>query len=391
MVVLIALAMTGLLLGVGLAVDSGMLFNVRISARVSADAAALAGAVTLHEGGTAAQAIASATAEATANGFTTNSTTTVTVLTPPVSGPSTGDSRYVEVTIEREVHTLLLPDQITTVHARGVAGIAPVDLGYAIVALDPEDTAGALAVGPQGSISITGGGIKVNSRSATAAESSGIVTIPSDANTDVVGGTSGTWPDTRTGRPLTPDPFSGFPKPATTGLTDHGAPACCELQPGIYTADIDGNNDWELAAGTYVLKGAGIDLSGNSSITGAGVFIFITQADYPTTGGTCANPTVNITGNGASSLTPPTSGTYGGMLIYQDPECAGSVTIGGNGAVTTSGTIYAPTGTVALNGNNAAITASQIVADQIDVQNADVTLTYSSDGTAAPRIPALSE
>lgn len=392
MVVLIALSMTALLLMIGVAVDSGRLFDMRISARVAADAAALAGAVTLYEGGTTTEAIASAVAEAASNGHTNGvGGVTVDVNLPPESGPRDGDSDYVEVVIEREVATLLLPAQLTTVRARGVAGIAPVDLGYAIVALDTGSTNGALNVGSQGSIDVNGGGIKVNSSSATAATNSGIVT--SDGYTDVVGGTSGSWPSPRPSRPVTTDPFAGFPKPPTSGVTKHdGNPVPgATLQPGTYTGDIDGNNTWELAAGTYIMKGAGVDLSGNSSINGSGVFIFITQSSYPLSGGTCPSVAFDLTGTAASTLTPPTSGTYDGMLVYLDPECSGTLRIGGNGAVTTTGTIYAPEGRVALNGNNAAVTASQIVARTIDVQNADITLNYSTGDTAAPRIPALTE
>lgn len=393
MVVLVALSLTGLLLVVGLGIDAGRLFDVRRSAQAAADAGAFAGAAVLYSAGTAAQALAAAEADAADNGFSDSATTTVSVSSPPASGEHVNDSRYVEVVIVVEVKTLLLPPQVTNVRARGVAGVAPIDLRYAIVALDDSATNGALKLGPQGSLTITGGGIMVNSSHSTAADNSGIVTIPSGEKTDVVGGVgpqASAWPNLRTGRPITQDPFYGFPMPSTSG-TNYGNPVCCSLQPGIYTGDIDGNNNWVLAAGTYILKGAGIDLFGNSSITGTGVFIFITQSTYPASGGTCANPTVKVTGNGASSLTPPTSGVYDGMLIYQDPACAGSITLGGNGALTTTGTIYAPSATVGLNGNNAAISASQIVADRVDVQNADITLTYSAAATAIPRIPALAE
>ena len=389
--VVLALAMTAMLFAVGLAIDSGQLFVARRTAQAAADAGAFAGAERLYAGGTAAQAISDATADTARNGFTAGGTTTVTVNSPPTEGAYAGNAGYVEVRITTQVRTNLLPAQITNIAARGVAGVAPVNLGYAIMSLDQGSTLRALNVRAQGSLAITGGGVMVNSSHAEAARSTGTVTMSSGFNTDVVGQTSGIWPNQRTGRPVSPDPYSSFPKPSTSGLTDYGNPVCCALSPGIYTGSLSGNNDWTMAAGIYIFKGAGVNLAGNSSLNGSGVFIFLTTSNYPSTGGTCPTTTFKLTGNNASSLTPPASGTYKGMLIYQDPACTGDLDIGGNGAITTTGTIYAPTATVVGNGNNASVALSQIVAKRVDAGNADFSIAYSTAATAAPRVPALSE
>jgi len=209
--------------------------------------------------------------------------------------------------------------------------------------------------------------------------------------TDVVGSAFGIWPSPRTGQAIAPDPYSSFPKPPTDALADQGSPVCCSLSPGIYTGSLGGNNDWTLSAGIYIFKGAGVNLAGNSSLNGSGVFLFFTTSNYPSAGGSCGNPTMRLTGNNASALTPPTSGPYQGMLMYQDPACTGDLTIGGNGAITTTGTIYAPAATVVGNGTNSVVAASQIVARRIDAGNADFTISYSTAATARPRVPALSE
>lgn len=391
MIVLVALTMSATLFAIGLAVDAGRLFDTRRSAQAAADAAALAAAAVLYGGGSTATASAAATADATANGFTDGvASTTVTVSIPPTSGARSGDSRYAEVTITRQLATLLLPSQTTNVRARSVGGIAPLDLKYAVVALDGGSTNGALGVASNGSVTITGAGIMVNSSSTSAADNnSGTVSIPSGMHTDVVGGTDGTWPSARTGRPVLPDPLAGFPEPDTSGMITYGDPSCCTLQPGVYTGTVSGNNAWTLTSGTYVFKGGGISLSGNSSLAGTAVFIFLTNANHPAAGGACAS--FSITGNNATTLSAPMSGTYGGMLLYQDSGCTGDITIGGNGAITATGTIYAPSATVVGNGNNAAIAVTQIVADEIDVGNADITLAYAAANAATPRVPSLEE
>lgn len=389
MVVIVALAMSAMLLGIGLIVDAGRLFDARRSAQSAADAAALAAAAVLYGGGTASAATAAALADAQQNGFTASSTTTVSAVSPPASGPRAGDARYAEVTITRRVATLLMGAQTTNVRARAVGGVAPLDHGYAVIALDSASTSGAISVSSNGSLALTGGGIMINSSHSQAGSSSGTVTIPSTAKTDVVGGLSGTWPNSRTGRPVLVDPLANFPEPDTSGLINYGSPVCCSLLPGVYTGSIGGNNAWQLAAGTYVLKGASIDLAGNSSLTGTGVFIFLTNANHPAAGGSCG--TLKLSGNNASVLSAPTSGTYSGMLIYQDSGCTGDLTVGGNGSITATGTIYAPSATVKGNGNNAAITATQIVAKRVDAQNADLSITYTAAAAAVPRVPALEE
>lgn len=390
MVVLVALTLTATLFAVGLAVDVGRLFDVRRSAQAAADAAALAAAAVLYGGGSTASANSAAVSDATLNGFTNGSNgTTVAVAIPPTTGARAGDTRYAEVTITRQITTLLLPTQITSVRARAVGGVAPLDMKYAVIALDSGATNGALSLSANGSLTITGAGVMVNSSSASSATSSGTVSIPSGMSTDVVGGVGGTWPSTRTGRPVLPDPLANFTKPDTSGMTDRGNPSCCALLPGVYTGTVTGNNAWTLTSGTYVFKGAGISLAGNSSLTGSEVFIFITSSSYPNTGGTCGS--FSITGSNATTLTAPASGTYDGMLLYQDPVCAGAISIGGNGAITATGTIYAPSATVVGNGNNAAIAVTQIVADEVHIGNADLTLAYSAANAASPRVPALEE
>ena len=93
-IVLVAIFMLGMLFAVGLAIDTGQLFNGRRTAQEAADAAAFAGAVVLYQHGSAEQASSAATADATLNGYSTDvptSGTTVTVARrrPPARSAGT--------------------------------------------------------------------------------------------------------------------------------------------------------------------------------------------------------------------------------------------------------------------------------------------------------------
>lgn len=405
-VVLVAISMLGMLFAVGLAIDAGQLFSGRRSAQEAADAAAFAGAVTLYQGGTTVQATSAATSDASLNGYAANvptSGTTVTVNIPPTSGAFSGNASYVEVIIVSPVRTSLVPQQagLTNVRARAVAGNIPMNSGYAVMALDQTCTSGTLSVSSNGELEIEGGGIMVNSCSPSGASNSGTVALGSGNYVDVAGsGASGTWPSLRTGRSVAADPFAGLAKPSTNGLSTY-APACAPTinQPGIYTTAFSSNCAYLFAPGTYILKGGGISLAGNSSMcTGTscstataagGVFFYLTYANYPTAGGSCA--TFSLHGNDVTTLSAPASGTYAGLLFWQDAACTATFSIGGNGAIGATGTIYVPGATVQGNGNNAEVEASQIVAKRVDTQNADFEIEYAGSLTYQGTVPALVE
>lgn len=403
--IVIATTMLGMLFAVGLAIDSGQLFSGRRTAQEAADAAAFGGATVLYQAGTVAQALSAAAADATLNGYSTNvptSGTTVTVSSPPSSGAFSGNASYVEVIISTPVRTSLVPAQssLTTVRARAVAGNVSTNTGYAVMALDQTCTAGDVGISSNGTLALAGGGIAINSCSSSAGQNSGTVTISGGYETDVVGNVTGSWPNLHTGQSVKPDPFAGLAKPSTSGLSSY-SPACSPTinQPGIYTSSFSSNCDYLFAPGTYILKGGGISLAGNSSMcTGTacstptaagGTFFYVTNSSYPSTGGSCA--TIALNGNNTSTLSAPTTGTYAGMLFWQDSACTATFSIGGNGAINATGTIYAPGATVAGNGNNAVVNVSQIVAKRVDTQNADFAITYSNTLTYQGLHPAVVE
>lgn len=413
-IVLIAITMLGMLMMVGLAIDAGQLYSARRAMQEAVDAAAYAGAVAIYQGGTQTDAFAAATADATRNGFTNG----VNGVTLTVQQPTTipyNTSHYVQVTISQQVRTSLVPAEagITQVNASAISGAEPLNNRYAIMALDRSATAGALTVGSNAHLTLNGGGVLVNSSAAVAAtnatpSSQWSVTCSANCAIDINGGTTSAWPPAsgsflgaRTGQPQQADPFAGYPKPSTTGLNLNRSgfgPSSNTLGSGIYTSTIQNK---ALCHGVYILRGGGlgggidIDTTSTDPITGdrcdGQVFIFNTTSTYPSTGGTCSGLTVN--GNHDITLNAMSSGTYQGLLFYQDSACTAALSFGGSSFnLYTTGTIYLPNAQFKLSVTGAGqIGGGQIVAKTLDLGNGTINVTFNAGTSAQPVLPRLAK
>ena len=427
-IIMVAIVFMALLFAVGLAIDAGQLFASKRSQQEAADAAAFAGAVVLYQGGSVSQATAAAIADAATNGYTNgvnNTTVTVNGATvassnPPTSGAYAGENpvRHVEVVIVRQVQTTLVPAEaaFNPVRARGVAGSEALNNGYPIMSLGTSCGTPGLTVSSNEDIHVYGGGIVTNSCAAAGVTgfSSGqdlqICATPPAACTPnpykfaVVGGTSGSsFPagvTVQTGTTAVADPFAGYPKPdgrsyngVNTLPTNPGQISGTTTWPeGIYTGTLSG----ALCHGIYILKGGGFsgvtrdtnaahkDPNTNTACDG-NVLIYNTMSGFPGTTGTCAGM------SGDSTIRPMTTGIYSYMSIYQDPTCTASLSESGSNTLDATGTLYLPNGTIDLNGNPATVVGGQLIAKQINVQNGNLTITYTSATTATPILPRLAE
>ena len=428
-IVMIAIVFMALLFAVGLAVDAGQLFAAKRAQQEAADAAAFAGAVVLYQGGSVMQATQAAIDDATRNGYSDGAnSTTVTVNGSNVAtsyGPSSGlyagevPIMHVEVVIIRQVKTTLVPAEaaFNPVRARGVAGSESLNNGYPIMSLGTGCGTPGLTVSSNQNIHVYGGGIVTNSCSASGVSGFGsgqdlkICASPPAACTPnpytfgVVGGTSGSsFPagiTVQTGITAVADPFAGYPKP--DGRSYNGVnslptnpgfiPSASTLPEGIYSsATLTG----PLCHGIYILKGVGfngitrdtnpahVDTNTNTPCDG-NVLIYNTMSGYPAATGTCSGM------SNSSVIRPMTTGVYSYMAIYQDPACTASLSESGNNTLDATGTLYLPNGTIDLNGNPATVVGGQLIAKQINVQNGNLTITYTSTTTATPTLPRLAE
>jgi len=417
-IVMIAIVFMALMFAVGLAIDAGQLFAAKRAQQEAADAAAFAGAVVIYQHGTTAEAVSAAIADATKNGFTdgTNSTT-VTVNAPPTAGPYAGESpvRHVEVVIVHQVKTTLVPAEaaFNPVRARGVAGAEPFNNQYAIMVLSPTCAGGTTPTFTASSnvdLHVTGSGVFVNASCATAVSgfSGTDFTVAAPYSLDIVGGSSDTFPagvnQVNRGVTAQPDPFAGYPIPdgksydTTSNLPTDPAriPGTTTAVEGIYTASL---GNIAVCHGIYILKGTGMsgditrDTTHTDPNTGTAcdgrVFIYNTMTNWPAATGTCS--TVGQNGNHPITMLPMTTGTYANMQIYQDKACAAAFLVGVGSVVSTGGTIYLPSGAMSLNGNVTSITAGQIVVKTMDLQNANLDVTFTAGTTASPVLPRLAE
>ncbi len=384
----------------GLAIDVGYVQYLKVRMQTAVDAAALGGARELAASGTG-NLVASVQGDAATNGFTNGqSHTTVTVNNPPISGYSTSDSTAVEVIISQTVPTMFMQVMAissSTVRARSVARTAGGGNGACFFALNPT-MSNAFTVSNGVNVSASCG-IVVNSNSNTALTASGgaRLTAPSIS---VVGrytvSNGGSFsPSPTTGASAATNPFAALPTPSVGACTNTsysaGGGATVTLNPGVYCNGINIANGATATfnPGTYVLKGGGMTIAGGSHVSGTGVLF------YNTYGGGYSYAPFNFNNGTYETLTAPTTGTYAGILMFQDPAVVGggasSFAGGTNGTLT--GAIYLPT--TALSFSNGATAAYTIlVADSVSFTGG---VTINSNYTSLPGgspikgVPALSE
>ncbi len=170
------------------------------------------------------------------------------------------------------------------------------------------------------------------------------------------------------------DPLAGLQPP---GVQPNALPPNGNtFSPGTYATQLALTSSATLEPGIYVLQ-AGLCLTGspNATITGTGVFLYITGS------GPCDNGTYafGVAGNGSISLSPMTSGDYAGITIWSTTSA--QLRIAGNGGVKSiDGLIYAPASSrVTLGAGNGGLLIDAIIAQNIRVEgNGLACLSYDS-------------
>jgi hypothetical protein len=409
---LVACCLIALLSVVAIALDGGLLFEDRRRAQAAADAAALAAANELFrsyvkeqgsdESGTAA---ASALAVAAANGFDDDSADCdVTVHIPPTSGPFTGQDGYAEVLIQysqTRYFSRLFGSDTIPISARAVARGAWTVVGNGIICLDRSAEA-ALHNHGNGMITVNDAPIIINSTNAVAGLGEGANAKLEAPEINFGGGYStlegaqfiGTI---NTGvRPI-PDPLRFLPVPNPNTLpkgtmtselltTVSGVTKTYYLTPGVYPRGLSfsGQESVVMAPGIYYMEDGGFSFSGQGSLLGEGVMIYNAATDN--------GDQISITGQGVVKLTPPTSGPYKGLTIFQDRNANVTVKVAGNGLFDIEGGFYAANAPVLVEGNGDKSIGSQYICRTLDVGgNGAFTVTWNPDQTSRTRILQLVE
>jgi len=175
--------------------------------------------------------------------------------------------------------------------------------------------------------------------------------------------TTGTQPYTNYS-PQIPDPlrFMTYPTDTTPGSCNGGT-----CNPGVYTSQLSLTSTTTFNPGVYILNG-GIKVTGNNTkLSGNGVMLFIGD------GGS-----FDLGGGSNVTLTPPTSGPYKNILVFQSRTNSSplKITGGSSAGLTFGGILYAPfSSQVTLSTGGAALAVTAVVAQNVKVAgSAQVTI-----------------
>jgi len=136
------------------------------------------------------------------------------------------------------------------------------------------------------------------------------------------------------------------------------------LNPGVYCGGIkiSGSGNVTFNSGVYIVNGGqganSFAYSGSGNLTGANVMFFITGQN-----GYSAMP-IQISGSGNLTFSAQSSGTYMGLLFYQDPTVTYGATNTYSGSGNVTGSFYFPTTNLSYSGSGNAL-AQALVAQTI--------------------------
>ncbi len=420
--VLVAVSLVAILGVVAIALDAGLLLDNRRSVQASADAAALAAAEDLYANWYTNQgkdpsgtALASALSTAKADGYSNDGVTSVvTVNIPPLSGLAVNQPGYAEVIItyyQQRGFSSIFGSGNLPVKARAVARGMRKASGIGILLLDPTDngslTPASWLRGPGKWMEVSSSIPAVPRRWPSAAA----VRAWNRLRNGHHGELQFLWllsyfqaspGSVKTGQPATADFLAGVAVPDPTKINDQGnagtmttrssstlSPASNQtLQPGLYIGGINISSKTGIvfSPGVYYLQGGGLTMSGgSSSLTANGVMIYNGVGSGGTTG------SITVSGGGTVVQSPPTSGIYYGMSIFQDRSSTQTITLSGASGWNFTGTVYAAAAPVDVSGGSGATMGSQFVADTMTLSGSSTFNDIDPSKGYAPRDIRLTE
>jgi RHS repeat-associated protein len=197
-------------------------------------------------------------------------------------------------------------------------------------------------------------------------------------------------PAPSTGAQAITDPLSSLAAPnvGDCTATNYTTAVNATLNPGVYCGGITitGTANVNFTPGLYILLGGGLSVpSGTGTVSGAGVTFYLT-----------ANATrpygpLNVGGTKLLNLSAPTSGTYRGILFYQDRTLTGTLpasSLSGTVQSTLSGVLYFSRSMFSLAGTSLATQPGNLIliADRVTLSGTSE-LNAKTD-SAPPWMPA---
>ena len=358
----------------GLGVEVGSWYVSKRAMQSSADAGATAGALELTYGGDKFAIASQALAEAKRNGFTNAAGTTFTVNHPPLNGAYAGDPTAVEVVMDvprNATFASALSFNKVTIAARAIARQAPGG-DACILALD-KTAHDAVSNSGGASLNIDGCIVAANSKQSDAISLGGSSSLTAESmwtSGGIYTGSNATVNIKTTpveqGFPLN-DPYAGTPIPSPTSpcikakdisgtmtIANSGSPVTI-CTPGS-TLHLTSGDAIDFEPGVYLFYGVGLKVDGGATITcsacspGSEGVTFIFSGPSASQVGTA-----DINGSANVTLNAPSTGTYSGLLFYQDPISANTSSntsnINGGADIQLTGALYFPSTHVNVNGD----------------------------------------
>jgi hypothetical protein len=305
-----------------------------------------------------------------ANGFTTSHGWTVSVqanaTSPPPTVPGVTVAYWATVRISHTANNFFNFSGVTpTINVISTAGMttASGSSGSACMYILSPNATNALNLNNNAQVTTQSCGVYVNSNATQAAQAIGSARLTS-TSTSIVGGytanNGGVFsPLPTTGVSTVADPFAGLPAPTIPTSCSSGN--FTAWQPTAYTPSAGCYNGFTVAngmnavlgAGTYVINGGTFSIQGGSTVTATGGVMF-----YLTNGAT-----INIANGANVTLAAESSGTYQGVLFFQDRTMSspGSSTFAGGASMHFTGSIYLPNALLNVNNGVSASTMALVV------------------------------
>ena len=386
---------------VGLAIDVGYLRYTKRQMQTAADSGAIAGGLAVND--TPSDYVTLAKSAAGADGFTDGTNgVAVTVNMPPKYGPHAGQTGYVETIIIQSKPAMFA----------AILGAGPVTVAARAVAWGGANGKSCIyALGSTAPIGTSISGVNFTAQCGTVIDSvssTGLSASGSNISAPYFGmvgpGYSVSGSNTGntvfvTGIPPVSDPLAYLPVPSVStscsgtsdsisgqiGVTVTPGSSCYNVSvngsinvtfnPGQYSSiTISGSTGVTFNPGLYTIVGSGGLNFGGSNVSATGVTFYL----GPNAGA------VTATGSN-SSLTAPPTGTYAGILFFQNPSDTNAATIGGSNS-TVVGALYFPKAQLTFNGSNAASAYTILVANTVvfSGSNATVNNNYATLSGGSP-------
>lgn len=362
-----ALLMPVLIGAAGLASDTVQWTVVRRAMQRQADSAAMAGAFALSQ----SKDVSSTVTGDLVNNNNFKLATTV-IENAPTSGAYAGNTSAVRVVLTA---TTLLPfsgvfmGSGVTVGVEATAGLVQ-DGSFCILALDRSNSLGITNSGNTtidakcGMHSNSSGDPAINGQGSAVITASPVSAVGNVDNRSNVFTTGTTFQPYMVSQR---DPYEGLPTPNISSSPNNGDVKSNQtrtLSPGTYRGmDIQGNAT--LLPGVYYIDGRsqgnnntknlGFNVGAQGKVTGTGVTIVLTMSSPPASGESGLVAGMKINAGATLNMTAPSTGTFQGVLIYQDRRATTmgeEININGNSGALLQGAIYTPKNQIRFNGTS---------------------------------------